>query len=131
MSSHKFDDFVNCPFDKSHWVMRGRAMVHIEKCRMRQTKPIKLTPSLDKHSFQDLPAVAGSEPPAGFHPLHGDEIWLENVPTYKPNPTERTTFLIRRTPHGLSPKERRTFRESERLRLIEWKIRNNIFDDDY
>lgn len=53
MASSNFNDFVSCPYDKTHRVLRGRLLQHLERCSRNSTIKLKICPFNEVHRFPE------------------------------------------------------------------------------
>ncbi|KAH8261650.1 hypothetical protein KR044_012977, partial [Drosophila immigrans] len=141
--SHSFNDFVTCPYDKSHRLLRGRLPKHLISCGRNLVNshqwvvcPFNTThrcikEELSEHlkecedaawlkgagSCSDQRSTADVPKPVL---VECDENWDEEppVPSYNPSVYCEENNIMR-TLKGHSKAVRRNFRESERRRLAD------------
>ncbi|XP_064545804.1 gametocyte-specific factor 1 homolog [Drosophila montana] len=144
-STSKFDDFVACPYNKAHIVLRGRLTKHLVRCSRNAENLNKLLtcPFNENHRFdaQQLQAhikicperaslerqAQKDEQPAVDAPatqmlIECEEDWDNepDVPTYNPSAYCEENLVIRSSGlHGQSKSVRRNFRAQERRRFAE------------
>lgn len=140
--SNSFDDYVICPYDKSHNVLRGRLTIHLQRCARNSDKsnrfgvcPYNFNHRFDKKelhthiencpdklSIESLTFTATEPQPVQLETAKCEESWDEepNAPTYDPTAYCMQNLVIRATAsNGLSKSERRKLRDAERRRFAE------------
>ncbi|EDW69931.1 gametocyte-specific factor 1 homolog [Drosophila virilis] len=144
-STSRFDDFVSCPYNKAHIVLRGRLTKHLVRCSRNPENLNKLLvcPFNESHRFdaQQLqahikicPERAGLErhaqkeeqplvaEPVSQVSIECEEDWDNepDAPTYDPSAYCEENLVIRSSGlHGQSKSVRRDFRAKERRRFAE------------
>ncbi|XP_023160158.1 gametocyte-specific factor 1 homolog [Drosophila hydei] len=144
-SSSSFNDFVTCPYNKGHVVLRGRLTKHLVRCSRNSdtTNKLLLCPFNANHRFnaeqlkahikvcperasleryadkEQLPSVGES---ASIDLVECEEDWDKepDAPTYNPSVYCEENLVIRSSClNGQSKAARRDFRASERRRFAE------------
>ncbi|XP_030572999.1 gametocyte-specific factor 1 homolog isoform X2 [Drosophila novamexicana] len=144
-STSKFDDFVSCPYNKAHIVLRGRLTKHLVRCSRNPENlnkllvcPFNESHRLDAQQLQAhikiCPERAGFErhaqkdeqpplaEPVSQVSIECEEDWDNepDAPTYDPSAYCEENLVIRSSGlHGQSKSVRRDFRAKERRRFAE------------
>ncbi|EDW18898.1 gametocyte-specific factor 1 homolog [Drosophila mojavensis] len=143
MASSNFNDFVSCPYDKTHNVLRGRLLQHLDRCSRNSNIELKVCPFNDVHRFpeenigehikvcpdrasvelfKNKEKLPGAKAAASIDVVKCDEDWDKDpdVPTYNPNAYCEENLVIRSNVVNGQPRSvRRNFRESERRRFAD------------
>ncbi|KAH8419612.1 hypothetical protein KR222_009563, partial [Zaprionus bogoriensis] len=148
-STGSFNDFVSCPYDSSHRVLRGRLTKHLERCDRNSghSKHMLVCPFNDNHRYDaqqmpehiktcpgrdrwqqvndewdDIPAAKQAAAPLQQALPACEEDWDKepDAPTYNPE-TYCTQNLVVRSDvfNGASRAGRRNLRNNERRRFAE------------
>ncbi|TDG42131.1 hypothetical protein AWZ03_011463 [Drosophila navojoa] len=141
MASLSFNDFVSCPYDKTHNVLRGRLPQHLERCSRNSDIKLKICPFNETHrvpekgmeahikecpdrarleSFKIKEELQGAKEVAPIDFVECDEDWDNepDVSAYNPNVYCEENLVIRSSViNGQSRSVRRNFRQSERRRF--------------
>ncbi|XP_017139818.1 gametocyte-specific factor 1 homolog isoform X2 [Drosophila miranda] len=119
------DDYLECPFDKGHVIMRSRMTVHLVRCAPNHhgSKKIHVGTCPQRAGFEEFMnkneiAQTDELPYEKREEIECGEDWDKEpeVRTYDPKLYCDKKFLIR-NPQGNPPGVRRQIRESERKRF--------------
>ncbi|KAH8255528.1 hypothetical protein KR038_005139, partial [Drosophila bunnanda] len=134
-----FEDYVICPYNNSHRLIRGRLGAHLSRCArsypssklvrcsFNNTHLYSVTdmknhiancPDRVKNMKPEKTTLSTESEPKKFV-VESTEDWDKEppAPTYNPQTHCSTAFIIR-NPQGAPRAERREFREKERRRLM-------------
>lgn len=143
MESDSFNDFVICPYDKSHKLLRGRLTKHLLRCGRSSGNsnrfiicPFNENHRYDKKEFAEHQKVCPDRlrferewnkpcsvnEPAKKDVVDGEDDWDQepDAPTYNPTAYCMENLVIRSTAaNGQSKSERRNLRNLERRRFAD------------
>ncbi|XP_076628193.1 uncharacterized protein LOC143345178 [Colletes latitarsis] len=149
-----FGDYTQCPFDKSHRIIRGRLQTHLVKCAKNYPEGIKLvcifdaSHKVDPQNYENhLKECESSgnikcyefsfEPEIKLGTISlesvcnvesttiNDEDWSGNNPTYDPWVASEKKNVLR-IGMGLSKAQRKKYKQRERERVAKLVDHNNI-----